>query len=218
MSARRFTKHWCSRISRWRSNTNADTQLRGGLLNVFLVLNPGHHADEAQAVFQLTLDKHVGRRNESLDLAAAAKRMTIAERIYSVRLDRRHLSFSRLHLRIVGESLSEDAARLEALDRRGSLLQAMKLLYMKSPPFFVLHPQPNDQPPKGTSEKSDSTAASTISQTRSEWSDRRARWVARRHPPADDGEKHARTHVVHLTQWLTRDRAAEIQPSDILSP
>src|SRR6202034_515868 len=26
--------------------TDADTQLRGGLLNVFLVLNPGHHAAE----------------------------------------------------------------------------------------------------------------------------------------------------------------------------
>src|SRR5579863_8070400 len=34
---------------------NSDTQLHGGLLNVFIILNPGRHASEAQAVFQATL-------------------------------------------------------------------------------------------------------------------------------------------------------------------
>ncbi len=36
--------------------TNADTQLRGGLLHVFIILNPGRTSAEAQAVFQSTLD------------------------------------------------------------------------------------------------------------------------------------------------------------------
>ncbi|HKE36918.1 MAG TPA: pitrilysin family protein, partial [Candidatus Baltobacteraceae bacterium] len=36
---------------------NADTQLRGGLLNVFIVLNPGHSSDEAQAIFNNTMQQ-----------------------------------------------------------------------------------------------------------------------------------------------------------------
>src|SRR5581483_8007862 len=36
---------------------NADTQLRGGLMDVFIVLNPGHTGAEAQQIFQSTMDR-----------------------------------------------------------------------------------------------------------------------------------------------------------------
>ncbi|MBV8148893.1 MAG: insulinase family protein, partial [Candidatus Eremiobacteraeota bacterium] len=61
---------------------NADTQLRGGLLNVFIVLNPGHRADEAQTIFEATL-RQVLAGGYDPDLVTAAKRLTIAERVYS---------------------------------------------------------------------------------------------------------------------------------------
>jgi zinc protease len=139
--------------------TNADTQLRGGLLNVFLVLNPGHHADEAQAVFQSTLDNMLAHGIDP-DLAAAAKRMTIAERVYSVDSIDGIGDLAGYTYGIVGEKLGSEDARLEALTG-ADLLQAMKR-YMKSP-TVVGHLSPNDQPPKGTSEKSDSTAADDFS-------------------------------------------------------
>ena len=61
---------------------NADTQLRGGLLHVFIILNPGHTADEAQAVFQCDA-RPVLRNGFDPELVEAAKRLTIAERLYS---------------------------------------------------------------------------------------------------------------------------------------
>ena len=61
---------------------NADTQLKGGLLNVFIVLNPGHNAREAQAVFQATLDS-VLQNGFDPDLVHRRKTLTIAERLFS---------------------------------------------------------------------------------------------------------------------------------------
>ena len=62
--------------------TNADTQLRGGLLHVFIILNPGRSAGQAQTVFQSTLDSVL--QVDSIRISSlAAKRLTMAERLYS---------------------------------------------------------------------------------------------------------------------------------------
>ncbi|HEY1428098.1 MAG TPA: pitrilysin family protein, partial [Candidatus Tumulicola sp.] len=139
--------------------TNADTQLRGGLLNVFLVLNPGHHADEAQSIFQSTLDGILAN-GISPDLVTAAKRLTIAERVYSVDSIDAIGDLAGYTYGIVGEKLGSEDARLDALTG-DDLLQAMRR-YMKSP-TVVGHLSPNDSPPKGSSEKSDSAAADDFS-------------------------------------------------------
>ena len=94
--------------------TNPDTQLRGGLLNVFLVLNPGHHADEAQAIFQSTLDKMLAD-GINPDLVTAAKRLTIAERLYSVDSIDAIGDLAGYTYGIVGEKLGGEDARLDAL-------------------------------------------------------------------------------------------------------
>jgi zinc protease len=139
--------------------TNADTQLRGGLLNVFLVLNPGHHAAEAQSVFQSTLDNILANGIDP-DLVTAAKRLTIAERVYSVDSIDGIGDLAGYTYGIVGEKLGEEDSRLAALTGE-DLLQAMRR-YMKSP-TVVGHLSPNDTPPKGSSEKSDSAAADDFS-------------------------------------------------------
>ncbi len=139
--------------------TNPDTQLRGGLLNVFLVLNPGHHADEAQAIFQSTLDKMLAN-GINPDLVTAAKRLTIAERLYSVDSIDAIGDLAGYTYGIVGEKLGGEDARLDALTGE-DLLQAMRR-YMKTP-TVVGHLSPNDSPPKGNSNKSDSAAADDFS-------------------------------------------------------
>jgi zinc protease len=138
---------------------NADTQLRGGLLNVFIVLNPGHHADEAQAVFQSTLDQ-VLKTGFSPELVTAAKRLTIAERLYSADSIDGIGSLAGYTYGIVGEKIGAEDSRLAALTG-ADLLDAART-YM-SRPNVVGHLTPNARPPKGNSNKSDAAASDDFS-------------------------------------------------------
>lgn len=138
---------------------NADTQLRGGLLHVFIILNPGRHADEAQAVFQQTLDG-VLKNGFSPDLVTAAKRLTIAERLYSADSIDGIGSLAGYTYGIVGEKISAEDGRLAALTG-DDLLRAART-YM-SRPNVVGHLTPNDSPPKGSSNKSDAAASDDFS-------------------------------------------------------
>ncbi|HKU81290.1 MAG TPA: insulinase family protein, partial [Candidatus Tumulicola sp.] len=138
---------------------NADTQLRGGLLHVFIILNPGHHANEAQAVFQNTLDG-VLKNGFSPDLVTAAKRLTIAERLYSADSIDGIGSLAGYTYGIVGEKISAEDDRLAALTGNDLLAAARK--YM-SRPNVVGHLTPNDTPPKGSSNKSDAAASDDFS-------------------------------------------------------
>ncbi len=63
-------------------DAQSDTQLKGGLVNVFIVLNPGHTSDEAQTVFQSTMDR-VLANGFSPDLVRSAKALTMADRTFS---------------------------------------------------------------------------------------------------------------------------------------
>ncbi|MEO6836330.1 MAG: insulinase family protein, partial [Candidatus Tumulicola sp.] len=138
---------------------NADTQLRGGLLNVFIILNPGHHADEAQAVFQATLDQ-VLKNGLSPELVTAAKRLTIAERLYSADSIDGIGNLAGYTYGIVGEKIAAEDDRLAALTG-DDLLEAART-YM-SRPNVIGHLTPNASPPKGSSNKSDAAASDDFS-------------------------------------------------------
>lgn len=138
---------------------NADTQLRGGLLHVFIVLNPGRTAAEAQAVFQATLDS-VLQNGYDPDLVVAAKRLTIAERLYSADSIDGIGSLAGYTYGIVGEKISSEDTRLAALT--GDDLVAATRTYLRKP-TVVGHLTPNESPPRGSSQKSSAEASDDFS-------------------------------------------------------
>jgi zinc protease len=139
--------------------SDADTQLRGGLLNVFIILNPGHSGAEAQAVFQATLDQALAS-GFSPDLVTAAKRLTLAERLYSADSIDGIGSLAGYTYGIVGEKIADEDRRLAALT--GDDLLAAARTYL-SRPTVVGHLRPNESPPKGNSNKSDAAASDDFS-------------------------------------------------------
>jgi zinc protease len=138
---------------------NADTQVRGGLLNVFIVLNPGHSSDEAQRVFQATMDQ-VLKDGFDPDLVTAAKRMTIAERMYSADSVEGLGALAGYTYGIIGEKIQSEDDRLAALTPADLLAAAKKYL---SHPDVVGHLRPSDSPPKGSSQKSDTANSDDFS-------------------------------------------------------
>lgn len=138
---------------------NADTQLRGGLLHVFIVLNPGRSAREAQTVFQTTMDSVLANGLDP-DLVVAAKRMTIAERLYAADSIDGIGGLAGYTYGIVGEKLSDEDARLDALS--GADLVAAARTYL-SRPTVVGHLTPNESPPRGNSQKSSASASDDFS-------------------------------------------------------
>jgi zinc protease len=138
---------------------NSDTQLRGGLLNVFIILNPGHTGSEAQAIFQSTLDS-VLKNGFSPSLVTAAKRMTIAERLYDADSIDGIGDLAGYTYGIVGEKIADEDNRLGALT--GDDLLGVMRTYM-SQPTVVGHLTPNESPPKGNSDKSNTAASDDFS-------------------------------------------------------
>lgn len=138
---------------------NADTQLRGGLLNVFIVLNPGHTGAEAQAIFQATLDRAL-ESGFNPDLVTAAKRMTLAERLYADDSIDGIGDLAGYTYGIVGEKIGDEDRRLEALTPEDLQTAARRYL---SHPTVVGHLRPNESPPKGNSSKSDAAASDDFS-------------------------------------------------------
>jgi zinc protease len=138
---------------------DADTQLRGGLLNVFIVLNPGHTADEAQRIFQSVLDSAT-RNGFAPDLVTAAKRMTIAERLYDADSIDGIGDLAGYTYGIVGERIQDEDDRLAAVT--GDDLVAVAKRYL-SRPTVIGHLRPSDTPPKGHSTKSSAAASDDFS-------------------------------------------------------
>ena len=138
---------------------NADTQLRGGLFNVFIVLNPGHTGSEAQAIFQSTLDRAL-ESGFSPELVTAAKRLTLAERLYAADSIDGIGDLAGYTYGIVGEKLADEDRRLSDLTGDDLVAAARKYL---SHPTVVGHLRPNENPPRGNSSKSDATASDDFS-------------------------------------------------------
>ncbi|MDQ2680874.1 MAG: insulinase family protein [Candidatus Eremiobacteraeota bacterium] len=138
---------------------NADTQLRGGLMNIFIILSPGHTGAQAQAVFQNTLDS-VLKNGFDADLVAAAKRQTLAQRILSADSISGYGDLVGYTYGVVGEQVRDEDQRLAAVSAQSLLDVTRKYL---STPTVVGHLSPNAQPPKSHSEKTTASASDNFS-------------------------------------------------------
>ncbi|MBV9271280.1 MAG: insulinase family protein, partial [Candidatus Eremiobacteraeota bacterium] len=134
---------------------NADTQLHGGLMNVFIVLNPGHSAAEAQTIFQSTMDAALKNGFDS-ELVLASKRQTLAERTYSADSIGGYGDLVGYTYGIVGEKVADEDRRLSDLTPQTLLEAARKYL---ATPNVVGHLRPNDHPNRQSSQKSDATVS-----------------------------------------------------------
>lgn len=137
----------------------SDTQLKGGLFNVFIVLNPGHSGHEAQTVFQATMDRVLANGFDPA-LVTAAKRLTISERLFSADSVTGIGDLAGYTYGIVGERVHDEDARLAALTSDDVTAAAKRYL---SAPTVVGHLRPNANPPKGSSQKSDAAASDDFS-------------------------------------------------------
>jgi len=140
-------------------NANADTQLQGGLLHVFIILNPGHTADEAQTVFQATMNDLIAN-GISPDLARGAQRMTLADRIFGGDSIEGLGDTAGYTYGIVGEKVHDEDDRLAALTVAD--LNAAVARYLAKP-TVVGHLRPSDAPPRGSSTKADASATDDFS-------------------------------------------------------
>lgn len=137
---------------------NADTQLHGGLLNVFIVLTRGHHADEAQAIFQNTMDQ-VLKTGFDPALVSATKKLTIAERVLDTDSIGGLASLVGYTYGVVGERVQDEDARLAAITPQSLLATARRYL---AAPSVVGHLSPNAQP-RGSSQKTTAGASDDFS-------------------------------------------------------
>ncbi len=138
---------------------NADTQLRGGLAQRL------HRAQsrpyQRRSASDLSkYDRPGARTGFSPDLVAAAKRLTIAERLYSADSIDGIGDLAGYTYGIVGEKIGDEDRRLAALTGDDLLAAARKYL---SKPTVVGHLRPNANPPRGNSSKSDAAASDDFS-------------------------------------------------------
>jgi zinc protease len=140
-------------------DADEDTQLHGGLMNVFIVLNPGHSPQEAQDVFNTTMQRvlHDGFTPE---LVQAAKQLTIADRLYDADSVDGLGGLAGYTYGIVGERISDEDQRLSDLNADSLLAIARKYL---TQPTVIGHLDPNAAPPRSNSEKSDAAMSDDFS-------------------------------------------------------
>ncbi len=139
-------------------DANADTQLRGGLMHVFIVLNPGHSGAEAQQIFQNTMNAALAHGFDT-DLVAAAKRQALAERAYDADSIGGYGDLVGYTYAVVHERDRDEDARLAALTPADVLAAARTYL---AKPNVVGHLTPNDRP-GGSSQKSSAGASDNFS-------------------------------------------------------
>jgi zinc protease len=136
-----------------------DTQLKGGLFNVFIVLNPGHTSDEAQAIFQSTMDA-VLKNGFDPAFVESAKRLTIAERLYDGDSVDGMGGLAGYTYGIVGEKVADEDARLAALTP-GSILDVTRRYLAR--PTVVGHLRTHTQPRPGAGDKSNAAISDDFS-------------------------------------------------------
>ncbi len=138
---------------------NADTQLRGGLLHVFVIMNGGHSGTEAQQVFQSVMDG-ILKNGFNPVLVAAAKRATIADRAFGADSIGGYGDLAGYTYGIVGERDRDEDMRLAALTP-ADLLKAAKTYLAK--PTVVGHLTPNEKPAARSSQKTDAINSDNFS-------------------------------------------------------
>lgn len=137
---------------------NADTQLHGGLMHVFIILNPGHTGAEAQQLFQSTMDQAL-QEGFDPDLVNAAKRQALADRAYDADSVGGYADLVGYTYGIVNERNRDEDARLAALTP-ASLLAAAHTYLAK--PNVVGHLTPNSSQ-GGASQKSSAAVSDSFS-------------------------------------------------------
>jgi zinc protease len=140
-------------------DAESDTQLKGGLLHVFIVLNPGHTSAEAQQAFQSTMDD-VLAHGFSPGLVEAARSVTIAQRLFSEDSITGYGDLAGYTYGLVREQIADEDARLAGLTPRSMLAAARKYL---AKPTVIGHLLPNASPPSGASQKSTATISDNFS-------------------------------------------------------
>jgi zinc protease len=139
--------------------TESDTQLKGGLLHVFVVLNPGHTSAEAQQAFQAAMNQ-VLAHGFSPGLVEQARSVTIAQRLFSEDSITGFGDLAGYTYGLVGEHIKDEDARLAALTPQSLLAAARRYL---STPTVIGHLTPNASPPSGTSQKSTAAISDNFS-------------------------------------------------------
>ena len=138
---------------------NADTQLRGGLMHVFIVLNPGRTVAEAETIFLNAMRQSL-QNGFDPDLVAAAKRATISERVLDTNSIGGLADLVGYTYGVVGERVSDEDQRLAALTAQSIDEVARKYL---NTPTVIGHLSPNAQPPAGRSAKTTASASDNFS-------------------------------------------------------
>lgn len=136
---------------------NSDTQLRGGLMHVYIVLNPGHTGAEAQQIFQNTMDSLLSSGFDP-DLVSAAKRQALADRAYDADSIGGYADLVGYTYGIVNERDRDEDARLAALTPSDILTAARTYL---AKPNVVGHLTPNSSG-GGSSQKSSAGVSDTF--------------------------------------------------------
>lgn len=139
--------------------TNEDTQIKGGLLHVYLVLNPGRTADEALAIFQNTMDQLL-KNGFDPSLVQDAKRDAISERILDTDSIDGLADLVGYTYGVVGERVADEDARLAALTP-DQIIETART-YLRTP-TVVGHLRPDAKPPAGSSQKSSASAEDDFS-------------------------------------------------------
>ena len=139
--------------------SNADTQLYGGLMHVFVILNPGHTGDEAQTAFQTVMDR-VLRDGLDPDVATGARRLTVSERDFGADSIGGYGDLAGYTYGIVGERVRDEDARLAKLTTADLLAAARKYL---AKPTVIGHLRPSDAPRAGNSQKADAAVTDNFS-------------------------------------------------------
>ncbi|HVA28994.1 MAG TPA: insulinase family protein, partial [Candidatus Baltobacteraceae bacterium] len=139
--------------------TQEDTQLKGGLFHVFIVLNPGHTTTEAQQIFQSTMDNVLASGYNS-DLVAAAKNLEIADRLYAADSVTSLADLAGYTYGIVRERLSDEDARIAAITPQSLLAVTKKYL---SRPTVIGLLTTDAQPQRQSSNKSSAAISDDFS-------------------------------------------------------
>lgn len=136
---------------------NSDTQLRGGLMHVYIVMNPGHTGSEAQQIFQNTMNAALSSGFDP-DLVNAAKRQALADRAYDADSIGGYADLVGYTYGIVNERDRDEDTRLAALTSADILKAARTYL---ARPNVVGHLTPNSSG-GGSSQKSSAGVSDTF--------------------------------------------------------
>jgi len=138
---------------------SADTQLRGGLMHVFVMLNPGHNGDEAQTAFQNAMTRVLATGFDP-ELVTASKRLTIADRDFTADSISGYGDLVGYTYGIVRERVADEDARLAGLSGDDLLRAARRYLAV---PTVVGHLRPTDAPARGSSQKTTAAVSDDFS-------------------------------------------------------